>query len=120
MREKKEQNIQIGKQVKKARGNAGLTQEQLAERIEVSPQYISDLERGAVGISILTLKRLCTVLCVTSDQILFPTQPGQDVSVVLDRCKLLSPEQFVLLSDIIEKFVAAIRLERQKEDEPKD
>ena len=52
MREKKEINIQIGEQVRIAREQAKLTQEQFAERIEVSPQYISDLERGVVGISI--------------------------------------------------------------------
>ncbi len=61
MREKKEINIQIGEQVKKAREQASLTQEQLAEQIEVSPQYVSDLERGVVGISIPTLKSY--VLC---------------------------------------------------------
>ena len=51
MREKKEINIQIGEQIRLAREQAELTQEQFAERIEVSPQYISDLERGVVGIS---------------------------------------------------------------------
>ena len=48
MREKKEINIQIGEQIRLAREQAKLTQEQFAERIEVSPQYISDLERGVV------------------------------------------------------------------------
>ena len=45
MRVKKEINIQIGEQIKTAREQAKLTQEQLAERVEVSPQYISDLEK---------------------------------------------------------------------------
>ena len=48
MREKKEINVQIGEQIKLARENAKLTQEQFAERIDVSPQYVSDLERGVV------------------------------------------------------------------------
>lgn len=73
MRVKKEINIQIGEQIKTAREQAKLTQEQLAERVDVSPQYISDLERGVVGISIPTLKRVCITLGVSSDQILFGT-----------------------------------------------
>ena len=73
MRVKKEINIQIGEQIKSAREQAKLTQEQLAERVDVSPQYISDLERGVVGISIPTLKRVCITLGVSSDQILFGT-----------------------------------------------
>lgn len=52
MREKKEINIKIGEHVKKARERAGITQEQLAEKTDVSPQYISDLERGVAGISV--------------------------------------------------------------------
>ena len=73
MRVKKEINIQIGEQIKTAREQAKLTQEQLAERVDVSPQYISDLERGVVGISIPTLKRVCITLGVSSDQSLFGT-----------------------------------------------
>ena len=58
MREKKEINIQIGKQVKLAREKSRLTQEQLAEQLECTPQYLSDLERGVVGISVALVKRL--------------------------------------------------------------
>ena len=74
MRIKKEINIQIGEQIKSARERAKFTQEQFAERIDVSPQYVSDLERGVVGVSITTLKRVCTVLGVSSDQILFGSE----------------------------------------------
>ena len=42
MREKKEINIQVGEQIKAAREQAKMTQEILAERIEVSPQYVSN------------------------------------------------------------------------------
>ena len=114
MKEKKEINIQIGEQVKYAREQAKLTQEQLAEYIEVSPQYISDLERGVVGISITTLKRLCEMLHITSDQILFSEKPKNDISAITEKCRLLPKEQFNILSDIINKFIEAINIERQQ------
>ena len=113
MREKKEVNIQIGEQVKYAREQAKLTQEQLAEYIEVSPQYISDLERG-VGISIPTLKRLCEILHISSDQILFARKPENDISAITEKCGLLSKAQFNILSDIINKFIEAINIEKQQ------
>ncbi len=116
MREKKTINIQIGEQVKLAREQASLTQEQLAEYIEVSPQYISDLERGVVGISIPTLKRLCMTLHIPSDQILFPEQPNNDVSAITEKCRQLPKEQFALLSDIIHKFLEAIAIERRRKN----
>ena len=108
MRVKKEINIQIGEQIKSAREQAKLTQEQLAERVEVSPQYVSDLERGVVGISIPTLKRVCTTLGVSSDQILFGTATKNRAAAINDLCKSLTEEQFVILSEVVGKFVEAI------------
>jgi len=108
MREKKEINIQIGEQVRIAREKARLTQELLAEKIEVSPQYISDLERGVVGIALPTLKKLCCTLGVASDQILFGTQ-SQDRGVILSNiCNPLTDEQYVLLLEIVNCYVKAV------------
>lgn len=112
MREKKEINIQIGEQVKRAREQTNLTQEQMAERIDVSPQYVSDLERGVVGISIATLKRLCVELSITSDQILFGKYPENEASAIAEKCKRLTKKQSEILSDVIDKFLEAMRLEQ--------
>ncbi len=110
--EKKELNIQIGRQVRVAREQARLTQEQLAERVDVSPQYVSDLERGVVGLSIQTLKKLCAALGARSDQILFAQAPENDLTVLSERCRMLSREQFALLTELIDCYLRAIELER--------
>lgn len=116
MREKKEINIQIGEQIKLARENAKLTQEQFAERIDVSPQYVSDLERGVVGASVATLKRICLMLGISADQILFGN-PSTDHAVVLaEKCRPLSDVQYDLLLQIIERYVAAIHAERRNQE----
>lgn len=73
--EKKLLNVQIGSRIKKARESAHLTQEGLAEKVEVSVQYVSDLERGKVGASVATIIRICKVLQISSDYILFGHEP---------------------------------------------
>lgn len=108
MREKKEINIQIGEQVRIAREQARLTQEALAEKIEVSPQYISDLERGVVGIALTTLKKLCCALGVASDQILFGTQSQERGVILSNICNALTEEQFALLLEMVNCFVKAV------------
>lgn len=108
MREKKEINIQIGERVRIAREQAKLTQEQFAERIEVSPQYISDLERGVVGISISTLKRSCVVLGTSSDQILFGITAESRNVAIEKRCTNLSDKAFSALLNIVDTFTSAI------------
>ena len=112
MREKKEINIQIGERIKEARENARLTQEQFAERVDVSPQYVSDLERGVVGVSIATLKRICVCLGISSDQILFGIKAKNHAAAIADKCKSLSEKQYLLLYDIVDKIVEAIESSR--------
>lgn len=108
MREKKEINIQIGEQVRLAREQAKLTQEALAEKIEVSPQYISDLERGVVGVALPTLKKLCCALGVASDQILFGTQSQERGVILSNACHTLTDEQFSLLIEIVNCYTKAV------------
>ncbi len=107
MRQKKEINIQIGEQVRLAREQAKLTQEVLAEKIDVSPQYISDLERGVVGISLPTLKKLCCALGVASDQILFGTHTQDRGTLLSNACNTLTDKQFSLLLEMINCYVKA-------------
>ena len=118
MRVKKEINIQIGERIKISREERGLTQEQLAEAIEVSPQYISDLERGVVGISVPTLKRLCTHLAVSSDRILFDRQTEACANAIGEKCRGLSDSQFRMVMEIIDCFLAAVEEERRANVQP--
>ena len=113
MREKKEINIQIGEQVRLAREQAKLTQEVLAEKIEVSPQYISDLERGVVGIALATLKKLCSALGVASDQILFGAQAHDRGVILSNACHTLTDEQFSLLVEMVNCYTKAVNTSHQ-------
>lgn len=59
--------INIGKKIKLARTNASYTQEQLAEKLSLSPRYISQLERGIAFGSATTITNLCKALNINSD-----------------------------------------------------
>lgn len=111
MRVKKEINIQIGERVKSAREHALLTQEQLAECIDVSPQYISDMERGVVGVSIPTLKKLCITLNVSSDRLLFDEKTEQRAAILAEKCSGLTDRQFSVFLEVLDSFRKAIDTE---------
>lgn len=61
----------MGSRIQMARVATGSTQAKLSEKINVSTQFISDLERSVVGASVMTLQQICTVCGVSSDFILF-------------------------------------------------
>ncbi len=108
--DKKELNTQIGIQVRAARDKAGLTQEALAEKLDCTAQYISDLERGVTGISIPMLKTLCLKLGISSDSILFEKTPERGYRAIEEKCRSLTDAQYGLLAEIIDKYIEAVNL----------
>ena len=76
----------------------------------MSPQYISDLERGVVGIALPTLKKLCSALGVSSDQILFGVRTQNRGAILANACNALNDEQFSLLIQMVNGYVKAVNL----------
>lgn len=60
----------IGKNVQKLRKQMWYTQEQLAEKINISTVHMSHIETGAVTMSLDCLLNLCQALNTTPDSIL--------------------------------------------------
>lgn len=60
----------IGERLKKARTDKNLTQEKLAEKLDVSIAFLSRIERGNSHISLKRLSEVCDILGVTEGYIL--------------------------------------------------
>ena len=101
--------IGIGGRIRSAREAAGLTQEKLADLIDVSVQFISDLERGKSGLSVETLIKTCSVLQVSSDYILFEKLDKNIRYDFLMRLEGLSPDALVLMERQVNLMVDALR-----------
>lgn len=82
----------IGKRIKSAREKKGLTQEQLAEQVNLSPMHISVIERGSKLPRLETLINIANVLDVSADTLL------QDV--VNNQIKLHTSEASNLMAQL--------------------
>ena len=60
----------IGERLKKARTDKKMTQEKLAEKLDVSIAFLSRIERGNSHISLKRLSQVCDILGVTEGYIL--------------------------------------------------
>lgn len=85
MREKKDINIEIGGNIQVAREQAGYTQDTLSEMLGMTPNHLSAIERGASGISLEALQRLCRLLGVSADRIIFGTDAPEAEALALAR-----------------------------------
>ena len=59
----------IGKRIKIARIKADLTQERLAEMVEISPTHMSNIETGTTRVSLTAIVSLANALSVTVDDL---------------------------------------------------
>lgn len=60
----------IGERIKIARTNEKLTQEALAERLDVSVPYLSRVECGDAHINLKRLNQICEILNISEGEIL--------------------------------------------------
>lgn len=61
--------IEFGEKIRRMRQNRGLTQEQLAESIEISQRALSAIERGENFVTSETINKLLKVLNTTSEEL---------------------------------------------------
>lgn len=114
MGEKKELDLLIGSNIKRERIKAGYTQEKFSELIGIGTKSLSAVERGTVGISMVTLLKICRVLSISSNSLLFENTPKNDVQAITERLERLTPEQFAIASDVLCKVLEAFALGEQK------
>lgn len=102
MQEKKKINIQIGTNIQIARENAGYTQEKLSELLDLTPNHLSAIERGVSGASLEVLQKLCLLLGVSSDHLIFG-QPAADEETLMLARQIMSidPKRRPLVKQVI-------------------
>lgn len=114
---------QIGMRIKICRKRKHLTQEKLAELLDVSPHYVYELERGVKTMSLYTLNSLSRCLEVSSDYLLYGKQtnyqedlPEDALSVIIHD---LSVQQRNRLADLLKVIMPYISLEDPKRNRHK-
>ena len=94
MDSKKATDIQVGKNIQESREKIGYTQEYMSELVGITPNHLSAIERGASGISLVTLKKICRILGVSADKILFGDEDKDDELADLARQIARIPPEF--------------------------
>lgn len=93
------------RRIRKAREDLGYTREKFAELLDVSVSYMAEVERGRTGISVKMLVKICNVLGLSADYVLFGEERGED-ALLLDRIKRLDRKYLPLLNNMITDLLA--------------
>ena len=82
----------IGRRIKAARISLDMTQERLAEKVNLSPSHLSNIETGTTKVSLSTIVKLANALHVSVDSLLADSVVQskavfeQDIQTILSDC----------------------------------
>ncbi len=98
-------NDNYGKQLKAYRLKLGLAQSQVAEEMEVTPGYISNVENGRTAMSLRFLIYYAKLIGITLDELVVSLEPeyktnALDNALMAEIHKLSDPEKEKLLQFI--------------------
>lgn len=98
----------IGNRIKSTRKQVGKTQEWLAEQIDVSVGYISQIERGITKINLETLGEICSILGGDMAYIVSGSATEQNAYLaneVSEKFTLLSERDKKIIIDLMQSMI---------------
>lgn len=98
----------LGDNISTARKQSGLTQEELAYKINKSDKYVSMIERGASGLSITALVRLCDTLNITPSVLFNGIVKHNNIDIdtqIIDKLSVLTPADKEFLLEVIDFII---------------
>ena len=102
----------IGLRIKFARLKAKITQEVLAEKVEMTPAHISNIETGNTKLSLPTIIKIANALSVSVDELLCDNVVQSNAVFCREAQEILcdcSPYDIRILLDVLKSTKEALR-----------
>ena len=93
----------IGNRITELRKRLGWTQEELAEKADLTPQFVSYAESGKRAMRPENLLKLSKALNVSADYLLTGEIIDKDLLILSDKIKQLAPSQIRIIENIVDK-----------------
>ncbi len=97
--------LEIGKRITERRKKLGMTQEMLAEKGDLTPQFVSYAESGKRAMRPENVIKLAKALEVSADYLLTGDIVDKDLLILSDKMRKLSPEMLRIVESIIDECV---------------
>lgn len=94
---------EIGQRITERRKQLGLTQEALAEKGELTTQFVSYAEAGKRAMRPENLLKLSSALNVSADYLLTGDIVDKDLLLLADKLRQLSPSQLRIVENVIDE-----------------
>lgn len=96
---------EIGQRIIERRKKLGLTQEALAEKGDMTTQFVSYAESGKRAMRPENLMKISSALDVSADYLLTGEIIDKDLLILSDKLRQLSPSQLRIVENIIDECI---------------
>ncbi len=96
---------EMGQRIMERRKKLGLTQEALAERSELTTQFVSYAESGKRGMRPENLMKIAAALGVSTDYLLTGDIIDKDKLLLSDKLGKLSPKQVRIVESVVDECI---------------
>ena len=96
---------EMGERIIQCRKSLGLTQEQLAEKADLTTQAISLFESGKRAMRPDSLLKLATALNCSTDYLLTGTIVDKDKIILSEKINKLSPQEIKIIESIVDQCI---------------
>ena len=103
--------IAIGQRIRNIRKSRMLSQEQLAEKIDISVTHMSHIETGNTKLSLPVLVALASVLDVSIDELVYDKKKNSNTDLINELVKLISDcdyEKLMVINDVLRVLVKSL------------
>lgn len=107
-------NMEMGGRIRSIRKKVGLTSEQLAAKMDISNQFLSDVERGKKSFSYENLIKLCRILCVSTDYILLGSEKSNDRARLHDVIDSIDEAYLPMVEVAVSNTIRVILMAREQ------
>lgn len=104
----------IGQRITERRKKLGWTQEELAEKGELTPQFISYAESGKRAMRPENLLKISSALGVSADYLLTGEVIDKDLLLLSEKLRKLSPSQLRIIENVIDECNSLFNDEHSK------
>jgi len=97
--------ISIGNRIRKRRELLGYSRERLAEMLDITPKFCSDIEIGAKGMSLATLNKLSNTLMLSADYILYGESDESSSGEIVRLLKKCPEDKLIYAEEILRTYI---------------
>ena len=100
--------LEVGQRIIERRKSLGLTQAALAEKADVTTQFVSYAESGKLAMRPENLLKLSVALGVSTDYLLTGEIIDKDLLILSEKLRSLTPSQLRIVEEIIDNCISLV------------